>query len=519
MSRTASADARFQHLFDASPDAILEVGPDGCILLVNAAAVRLFGYERQELVGASVDILVPERLRDKHAAARAQYLGQPQRRAIAGGREVQARRKDGSEFPAEASLIPLGCGQETVVTCIIRDVTARKLLEEQLAQSQRLEALGRLAGGVAHDFNNLLTIIGGYGQMALESVKAGHPLRQNVEPIVEAANQASALTRQLLTFSRRQIVKPRVIDLNRLIAKTSVMLKRVIGEDVELRLALHPRIWRTKADPGQMEQVLMNLAANARDAMPAGGWLAIATDNFEADGGEGLPARPPAGQYVLLSVGDSGSGLDAETRSHAFEPFFTTKGRSKGTGLGLSTVYGVVKQSGGEIWVDSEPGRGACFRIYLPRTTRTPKHARHEGRRRRPSRGTETILLVEDEPEVRKLVCEMLVRLGYQVLEACDGPEALALLQARGPVVDLLLTDVIMPQMSGPELAGHLAALRPGLKVLYMSGYPGEIIARRRVADTEAALPLLPKPFTRETLGWKIRQVLDAAFQRTAPVA
>jgi two-component system cell cycle sensor histidine kinase/response regulator CckA len=401
----------------------------------------------------------------------------------------------------DVHVYPSGTG----LSMYMQDVTARKELEEQLGQSQRLEALGRLAGGVAHDFNNLLTIIGGYGQMALQRLEGGHELRKDLESIVEAASRASALTRQLLAFSRRQVVQEKVIDLNRLVAKMNKMLRRVIDEDVELRLALRANAGRIKADAVQLEQVLMNLAVNARDAMPTGGQLTIGTEGFEC-GGPGGPHGLAPGSYVLLTVRDSGTGMDEHTRRHLFEPFFTTKAKGKGTGLGLATVYGIVKQSGGEIWVESEPGQGACFRIWLPRANKTPKRQGGPEGARRARRGSETILVVEDEAEVRRLACGMLSRLGYKVIEAGDGPDALALIRDCGKL-DLLLTDVIMPQMSGRELAERLQALQPGLKVLFVSGYGHDVIARHGVVETEAAL--LHKPFTHEALAIKVRSVLD----------
>ncbi len=396
---------------------------------------------------------------------------------------------------------------ETGLSVYLQDITARKHLEEQFQQSQKLEALGRLAGGVAHDFNNLLTIIGGYGRMALDSIEKKNPFRQDFEAIVEAANRASALTRQLLAFSRRQHVQPKVLDLNRLVNRMNKMLRRLIREDIDLRLALAPDLGRIKADPGQLEQVIMNLAVNARDAMPGGGRLTIETVNLEVrENAADLPADLPCGSYIVLSVSDTGTGMTPEIRSRIFEPFFTTKPKGKGTGLGLSTVYGIVKQSGGGISVETEIGRGTTFRIYVPRTSHPSKQARTEAVRL-PRKGTETILLVEDEPEVRKLAREMLMRQGYTVLEACDGPEALETWARHPHSIDLALTDVIMPQMSGFQLAERLIAARPALRVLYMTGYSDDVIAGYGVVKKEAEL--LRKPFTSEALARKVRQALD----------
>jgi len=392
---------------------------------------------------------------------------------------------------------------EDGVAVYFQDVSARKALEEQCGQAQRMEALGRLAGGVAHDFNNLLTIIGGYGRMLLDSIDAKNPLRKDVEPIVEAAARASGLTRQLLTFSRRQLVLPKIVDVNRLITKMHRMLRRVIGEDIELTLALRPGVGRTVIDPGQIEQVIMNLAVNARDAMPTGGKLSIATENLEIADLTSLELAP--GAYVRLTISDTGSGMDEQTRLHVFEPFFTTK--VQGTGLGLAMVYGIVKQAGGEIEVESAPGQGTCFRIYL-RRTRKPARERPAAATRRPRKGHETILLVEDDAEVRRLAREMLLRLGYHVLDASSAAEALAISHQTPEPVDLLVTDVIMPQMSGRELATQLTALCPGLKVLYISGYTEEVIARHGIGPRGATL--LEKPFSHQTLGVRVRSILDA---------
>jgi signal transduction histidine kinase/CheY-like chemotaxis protein len=386
-----------------------------------------------------------------------------------------------------------------------QDVTTRRGIEEQSAQSQRLEALGRLAGGVAHDFNNLLTIIGGYGQMVLDAVDARSDLGKDVQIVVDAALRASTLTRQLLAFSRRQVVQPKILDLNRLIVKMGKMLRRLIGEDIELRLELRSDLGRILADAGQIEQVIMNLAVNARDAMPTGGRLSIRTDNRAVAQRPEPTAQLAPGDYVLLAVSDTGTGIDEQTRSHIFEPFFTTKGKGKGTGLGLATVYGIAKQSGAEISVDSEPGQGACFQIHFPRASKTHK-TRHGVTRALPPGGTETILLVEDDPEVRALARSMLSRLGYRVIEAGGPTEALDLFQTGRESVDLLLTDVIMPRMNGRELAEWMSAERPGLKVLYFSGYTDDVIERYGIAVDAA---LLRKPFSREALGSKVRAILD----------
>jgi PAS domain S-box-containing protein len=502
------AEARFRELLEAAPDAILEIDRDDHILLVNAATESLVGYSREELIGKPVDRLIPERCREVYTRLRAACLGQPSSRPV-GPEELSARRKNGSELFVEMNLSRIETEQENRITCIIRDITERKHLEEQLRQSQKMEAIGRLAGGVAHDFNNLLTIIGGYSQMLVDGTKPRDPARRDLEAILEAAGRASALTRQLLAFSRRQIVQPKVLDLNRLVGKMHRLLRPVIGEDIELKLVMKKSLGRVKADPGQLEQVLMNLAVNARDAMPRGGELVIETSETEAGGEAARPEldlRP--GPHIVLTIRDTGQGMDTETKSHLFEPFFTTKGRGRGTGLGLSTVYGIIKQSGGDIAVDSEVGQGTTFRIYLPAFEAPPKETELATTLRRLGEGTETILLVEDEAQLRKLTCEILLKQGYSVLAAGGGAEALRHWEQHRDLIHLLLTDVVMPQMSGRELAEQLQASRPDLKVLYMSGYTNDVIARHGVLDS--AIAFLQKPFTPDSLGRKVRAVLDA---------
>jgi hypothetical protein len=494
------SNRRIASILESITDAFFALDRDWRYTYVNGKAEQLLGRKREDLEGKNIWEEFPE--------LAGSVFEQESRRAAAEQRPVEFSAFDaGRKRWADVHVYPSGSG----LSIYFQDASARKALEEQSVQSQRMEALGRLAGGVAHDFNNLLTIIGGYSQMVLDALDGKNPLRKDVEPIAEAATRASALTRQLLAFSRRQLLQPKIVDLNRLITKMNKMLRRVIGEDIELKLALRPDLGRTQADPGQMEQVIMNLAVNARDAMPTGGTLSVTTSNWEAAGGAGAPDLAE-GAYVLLSISDTGTGMDERTRTHIFEPFFTTKARGKGTGLGLATAYGIVKQAGGEIRVDSEPGQGACFRIYLPRVRKAAKGQR-TARLRRPRKGSETILLVEDEPEVRKLAREMLARLGYRVLEAADADQALALWDALKDSIDLLLTDVIMPHTSGRELAEQLTAVRPGLKVLYMSGYTDEVIARSGIVQNDT--PLLQKPFSREALGLGVRAILDAGPKRT----
>jgi signal transduction histidine kinase len=381
--------------------------------------------------------------------------------------------------------------------------------EAQLRQAQKMEAVGRLAGGVAHDFNNLLTVIRGYSELLLGRLGPTDAMRKDMEEIKKAADRASGLTRQLLAFSRRQFIAAKVVDLNALVANMDGMLRRLIGEDiVELCAELDSSTGAIKADPGQVEQVIMNLVVNARDAMPTGGRLTIETRNVTIGKAVHLDAVGVApGSYVLLVVRDNGHGMDAETQSHLFEPFFTTKEKGKGTGLGLTTVYGIVKQSGGSITVESAPGRGTTFRVYFPRVEQEVSGLTGAVKAIDPVRGRETILLVEDEPAVRGLVHETLRLHGYTVLEARHGIEAL-LTSAKyvGPI-HLLLTDVVMPQMSGPEVAEKLLTVRPGIKVLYMSGYPDHPVFDRGGVSRETGF--LPKPFSPQVMAQKVREVLD----------
>ncbi len=369
--------------------------------------------------------------------------------------------------------------------------------EEQLRQAQKMEAVGRLAGGVAHDFNNLLTIINGYGEIVLAGLPEGNPVRGLVAQMKQAGDRAASLTRQLLAFSRQQVIVPQILDLNGVVTDAAKLLRRLIGEDIELTTALDPALGRVKADPGQVEQVLMNLAVNARDAMPAGGTLTVETANVERDGG----------RYVLLRVADTGCGMDAATKARVFEPFFTTKGPGKGTGLGLSVVHGVVQQAGGRIEVDSEPGRGTTFRVYLPLEENAVPRQKPAAVPVSSPGGTETLLLVEDEEAVRGLTRMTLEAGGYRVLEASHGAEALRLAERHAEPIHLLVTDVVMPGMSGRELADRLTASRPGLRVLYLSGYTDDAVVRNGVL--EAGVAFLQKPFGVDALARKVREVLD----------
>ncbi len=407
-------------------------------------------------------------------------------------------------------------GQRCVIGMGV-DISERKRLEQQFFLSQKLEAVGKLAGGVAHDFNNLLTAILGSSELLLAELDADDPRRADVEEVTRAGRRAASLTRQLLAFGRRQMMQPRVLDLNRVVADISSMLLRLIGEDVELVTVLEPELWSVKVDPGQIEQVIVNMAVNARDAMPSGGRLVIETANIELESGytwESEVVR--AGSYVMTSVSDTGHGMDEATVARIFEPFFTTKGQGKGTGLGLSTAYGIVKQSGGHMFVNSAPGQGSTFKFYLPAVAEAAEQVGMPERATPVPRGSETVLLVEDEDAVRRVLRKELERHGYTVLEASGGEEALQIAASRSDTIQLLVTDVVMPLMSGPDLARRLIDSHPKLKILYVSGYADDAIVRQ--GALEPGTPILQKPFAAGALAEKVRELLDAASpSRTRP--
>ena len=388
-----------------------------------------------------------------------------------------------------------------------KDVTAHKQLEEQLHQSQKMEAIGRLAGGIAHDFNNLLTVMSGYTALSLATLRPGDPLLSNLTEVKRAAERAASLTQQLLAFSRKQILQPRVLDLNEVVAHTDRMLRRLIGEHIELSIVLTPDLWRIKADPHQLGQILVNLAVNARDAMPEHGCLTIETANVQIDSTYAENHAVAPGPYVMLAVSDTGCGMDADTLSNIFEPFFTTKETGMGTGLGLATVYGIVKQSGGHIWVYSELTHGTTFKVYLPRTSAPGEVLAEPSPAAKLPRGNEAILLVEDDSHVRQLAADILNSYGYCVVEAANGQEALTYCQNSAFQIDLLVTDVIMPTMSGRHLVEEVKKLRPQLPTLYMSGYTEDAIVRHGVLEQGAAF--LSKPFGPEVLVQHVRRLLD----------
>jgi len=500
------ANEHLETVIQASPFAIVAVDPDGTVRSWNSAAESMFGWTEQDVLGR-----IPPFVNSSQAAEFHDKIQQTIQGGLIAGLERRRQRKDGSTIDVAIWTAPLqdNAGSITSIILAIADISERKKLEEQLRHSQKMEAVGRLAGGVAHDFNNLLTIINGYGHMMIGALTSQDRLRSHAEQILKAGNQAAALTTQLLAFSRRQVIQPKPVDLNHLITNLEKMLRRVIGENIVLYTLLGEELDRVKADPNQMEQVLINLVANARDAMPQGGALTISTRNvtlenpLTCEGNEILP-----GCYVEIAVSDTGEGMDEETRSHLFEPFFTTKERGKGTGLGLSSVYGSIRQNGGGIVVHSESGRGAEFLIYLPQLSEPASAAKTEPAAKGFHRGCETILLVEDEAEVRKMLRESLTSAGYRVLEAADGTDALRKWEHEARSIDLLVTDVVMPLLNGRELAKRLTSVAPHIQIIYISGYADDVLAYHGTLAPDTVL--IQKPFSPAELMLKVREVLDA---------
>jgi two-component system, cell cycle sensor histidine kinase and response regulator CckA len=497
---------RLAAIVESSDDAIISKTLDGTIQSWNGGAERMYGYSAAEAIGKPISMLCPPGLLDQIPA----LLEKVRRGQIVEYLESVRARKDGKQVQIALTVSPIrdGTGRIVGASAIGRDITESKQMEEMFRQAQKMEAVGRLAGGVAHDFNNLLSVIIGYSEMLLERTDTDGRERQQCEEIKRAGDRAASLTRQLLAFSRQQVLEPRVLNLNTSVVEIEKMLRRLIGEDIELRTSLDPTLGSMKADPGQIEQVIMNLAVNARDAMPEGGKLVIETSNAELDDEYALH-HPPcvAGRYVLLAVTDSGVGMSQETKAHIFEPFFTTKEVGKGTGLGLSTVFGVVKQSGGYIWVSSEPGQGSVFKIYLPRVDESERQIQPTQLAPELLRGTETVLLVEDEQSVRALTRNMLEQSGYTVLEADSGARAMEIAQQHHDPIHLLLSDVVMPGMNGPTLVRKILPLHPEAKELYVSGYSGKFGTQTGLIPAGATL--LQKPFSRTALLLKLRNLLD----------
>jgi len=505
-----SLEDRLRSVLNSVPDVLFSMSRDGGqVHYISPAAAQVFGYGAEE-VRADTDVWYRRVSPEDEASVRASL-----ELAVATGKsqtvEYRFRHRDESVRGIQTTFVPVSDGSGVVsrVDGISRDVTQQRRLEEQFRQAQKMEAVGQLAGGVAHDFNNLLTVITSYGDLLLSDLEATDPRRKDVEEIRKAALGAAGLTRQLLAFSRQQVLEPRVLELNAIVSSAEKMLQRLIGEDIGLVTVLAPDLGAVKADPGQLEQVIMNLAVNARDAMPEGGKLTLETANMELDAtytAEHTPVRP--GAYVVLSVSDTGVGMDEQTKRRIFEPFFTTKEQGKGTGLGLATVYGIVKQSGGFIWVYSEVGHGTTFKVYFPRVDEPADVAQRAATLPASVRGTETVLLAEDAAALRAVARRVLERGGYTVLEAPSGKTALDLAVEHDGRIHLLITDVIMPEMSGRQLAERLKEQRPELKVLFVSGYTDDSIIRHGIL--EPGIAFLQKPFSPEVLARKVREVLDS---------
>jgi two-component system cell cycle sensor histidine kinase/response regulator CckA len=496
--RLAESEARLGAIIASAQDAILAVDGSGAITLFNPAAERMFGCAADDALGRAATVFLPEIPSSDNGQTSASAT------IVEWG-----LRSDGERFPVEVSQSGADGYGEGSRTLIVRDVTDRRRLEAQLRQAQRMEAVGRLAGGVAHDFNNLLTVISGYTEMLLDDLPSGDRLRDPVLMMRQAGEQAAALTSQLLAFSRRQVIEPQVLELNSVVSNLTKMLRRLIGEDIELSVALAADLDRVRIDPRQVEQILMNLSVNARDAMPHGGRVTIETANATVDEhfAQFTPGLTP-GRYVLLAVTDSGLGMDENTRSRIFEPFFTTKDPGKGTGLGLAMVYSIVQQAKGHIEVYSELGHGTVFKLYLPSVDGADQPTEATDDQAASLQGTETILLVEDAEGVRALLQDVLTMYGHQVLVARDGEEGIRLAHDHAGPIDLIITDIVMPRMGGRELVEQVVTARPTVRALYLSGYTDEAVMRHGVLEAGAAF--LQKPFTARQLMTKVRHILDA---------
>jgi PAS domain S-box-containing protein len=503
-----ASEKKYRDIYENAPEGIYQVSLEGRFLSANPAMARILGYASpEELLMHLTDV---RHQLYTHPPERDVLLSLLEKKVAIVGHELQFYKKDGQVIwiSISARVVRDEAGRPLYLEGFLTDISDRKRLEEQLRQAAKMEAVGNLVGGVAHDFNNLMTAVIGYSDLLLMRLPTDDSSRSAIELIKRAGESAAALTQRLLAFSRKQVLQPLVLDLNAVVANTEKMLQRMIGEDIELVAQCDPALHPILADPGQMEQVIMNLAVNARDAMPRGGKLMIETTNTVLDEAycrQRLGVQP--GRYVMLSVSDTGIGMDAETRSHLFEPFFTTKPRDRGTGLGLATVYGIVKQSRGHIWVYSEAGKGSTFKVYLPAAARQAEQAAQPHKAVQAYRGSETIMVAEDNAGVRELAVAILKAHGYTVLAEDSGQSCLhRLLDRHGPV-DLLLTDVVMPDLNGKDLARRAVERFPNLKVLFMSGYTDNVIVRHGVL--EKGVHFIQKPFAMEALAAKVREVLD----------
>ncbi|MBR9885493.1 MAG: PAS domain S-box protein [Oceanospirillales bacterium] len=545
------AEGRYRRLLEAAPDAVVVVDKRGQIVLVNAQVVTLFGYQKAELIGQPIELLVPDRARGRHEEHRDHFLSNHAVRPMGSGLDLAARRKDGSEIPVEISLSPLETDEGVLVSAAIRDISERRAAqqalrrakdeletrvrertselelanialqgemadrqeaEEALHQAQKMEAVGQLTGGVAHDFNNLLTIINGNLQILAGHCRDDELAQELISAALKAGRRGAELNRTLLAFSRRQRLQPALIDLSELAEGMVSMLRRTLGESIEIQVSVPPRLPKALADPSQLEVALLNLAVNARDAMPKGGRLLIETAKVHLDEhSAALEGDVAPGPYVVLSVSDNGTGIPADLLSRVFEPFFTTKETGKGSGLGLAMVYGFAKQSGGHVKAHSVEGQGTTIKLFLPQAAEGGEVVMSEKAANDSCTGHERILVVEDEKEVRALAVRVLRSLGYEVLEAADGPAALELLD-RDPEIDMLFTDVVLPGgMHGPDIAQAARKLRPDLPVLYTSGYTGNAIQQLEALSQEVRL--IAKPYAIEDLAEQIRSVLDESLR------